>query len=135
MNQPEADTFLEQACRRGILGEILKEYIAFCHSPADPPYAEKKSRATVRVERFPNLAGFCRYLGCSMDEWLSMEQQHPDAFGRLRAVLEDEALNAAMSPTVIAAYLKRRLGYEKDAEENEGTVAIQFEHDILEDGE
>lgn len=136
MNHTETDILLVEACRRGILGQILEEYIAACHAPSDPPdSAEKKQKAGGRGERFPNLAGFCRYLGCSTEEWLRMEKSHPEVFGRLRATLEDEALNAVMSPTVITAYLKKRLGYDKEPYDAESTVAVHFEHDIFGDGE
>ncbi len=136
MQHTEADVLLEEACRRGILGQILEEYIASCHTPtADTATVEKKPRGGSRGERFPNLAGFCRYLGCSIDEWLAMEQTHPILFGRLRAALEDEALGAAMSPTVIAAYLKKRLGYDKDTGDTDGAISVQFEHDVFGDGE
>ena len=136
MNHTEADILLEEACRRGILGQILEEYIAACHTPPDlPDPADKKAKGAARGERFPNLAGFCRYLGCSTEEWLRMEKSHPEVFGRLRAALEDEALNAVMSPTVITAYLKHRLGYDKELGDTEGTVAVHFEHDIFRDGE
>lgn len=136
MNHTEADILLEEACRRGILGQLLEEYIAVCHAPPDlPDPAEKKQKSSGRGERFPNLAGFCRYLGCSTEEWLRMEKSHPEVFGRLRAALEDEALNAVMSATVITAYLKKRLGYDKDPADTESAVAVQFEHDIFSDGE
>lgn len=136
MNHTEADILLEEACRRGILGQILEEYIASCHGSTDTPdTAEKKARSTTRADRFPNLAGFCRYLGCSTEEWLRMEKSHPEVFGRLRAALEDEALNAVMSPTVITAYLKKRLGYDKEATDSESGIAVHFEHDIFRDGE
>ena len=65
-----------------------------------------------------------------------MERDHPIPFGRLRAVLEDEALNASLSPTVIGAYLKRRLGYDNPTDIRGGEqVTVRFEHDIWEDGE
>ena len=136
MNHPEADLLLEEACRRGILGQILEEYIAFCHAPSEnPPLSEKKMRSAPRSNRFPNLAGFYRYLGCSTDEALRIEKSYPEEFGRIRAILEDEALNAAMSPTVIAAYLKKRLGYEKESDLSEEPITVQFAHDIFGDGE
>ncbi len=139
MNHTEADSFLSEACQRGLLGHILEEYIASCHEPLlhDTSVADKKDKqkGSIRVERFPNLAGFCRYLGCSTEEWLAMERIHPEIFGRLRAALEDEALNAAMSPTVIAAYLKKRLGYDKDSAEAETSISVRFEHDVWQDGE
>jgi len=137
MNEASDNCLLDDACQRGILGQILEEYVAFCHLQAPAaPSADKKGKSGLRSERFPNLAGFCRYLGCSTEEWFSMESKHPTEFGRLRATLEDEALNAAMSPTVIAAYLKKRLGYDnKEPSDAEGALTVQFEHDIFSDGE
>jgi hypothetical protein len=135
MNQTKADGLLEEGCRRGVLGQILEEYVAFCHMQDNATSSERKGRSGTRAERFPNLAGFCRYLGCSTEEWFAMESAHPTEFGRLRATLEDEALNAAMSPTVIAAYLKKRLGYDKEMNDGEGALTVQFEHDIFSDGE
>ena len=136
MNQTKTDGLLEDACRRGVLGQILEEYIASCHTQsASPTTSEKRGKSGTRAERFPNLAGFCRYLGCSTEEWFAMESAHPTEFGRLRATLEDEALNAAMSPTVIAAYLKKRLGYDKEMNDGENALTVQFEHDIFSDGE
>ena len=48
-----------------------------------------------------------------------------------------EALNADVSPTLLSAYLKKRLGYEKNAgsEICDGQLRVIFEHDITEDGE
>ena len=52
--------------------------------------------------------------------------------------MEDEALNASsVSPTLITAYLKRRLGYAEKPEASSaecGDVRVIFEHDITEDG-
>ena len=136
MKQNTRPCLLDDACRRGLLGAILEEYIASCHAPLQKEGShEKRGKSGGRSERFPNLAGFCRYLGCSTEEWFATEELHPTEFGRLRAVLEDEALNAAMSPTVIAAYLKRRLGYDKETGDEEGGLTVQFEHDIFSDGE
>ena len=136
MKHTEADGLLEEACQRGTLGQILEEYIALCHSPCEEAHAgEKKSKASVATVRFPNLAGFCRFLGCSTEEWLTMEKEHPEVFGRLRAALEDEALNVVMSPTVVTAYLKKRLGYDKDQESDDGPITLCFAHNVLDDGE
>ena len=86
--------------------------------------------------RFPNMAGFCRYLGIGIDEFISLSTHFPREFDRLRATLEDEALNASLSPTIIAAYFKKRLGYEKESSAADiGIPEIRFEHDVWEDGE
>lgn len=138
----DGENLLLEIFRRGISDHVLEEYVAFCKEPPqsnasseDAPHEKRtKSHLAVPSCRFPNVAGFCRYLGCSPEEWQDAETAFPLACGRIRAILEDEALNAAMSPTVIGAYLKKRLGYEKDAE-TVSAVSVCFEHDIVSDGE
>ena len=133
----EVDEPLAVAFGAGLLPRMLEEYIALCHPPREADESRPRSRPSPPVgERFPNLAGFCRFLGCSTEEWLQMEREHPVPFGRLRAVLEDEALNASLSPTVIGAYLKKRLGYDKEGDPRAPEqMTVRFEHDIWEDGE
>ena len=127
---------LAEAFHHGQLSRLLEEYVALCHPPREADEKAPKGRASPPAgERFPNLAGFCRYLGCATEEWLSMERDYPIPFGRLRAVLEDEALNASLSPTVVGAYLKRRLGYDKESDTHTEPMSVRFEHDIWEDGE
>ena len=82
------------------------------------------------------MAGFCRYLGISTDELERLSRDFPVQYGRLISVFEDEALNSGLSPTLLSAYLKKRIGYEvakKSACDEQ--IRISFEHDILEDGE
>lgn len=86
---------------------------------------------------FPNVAGFCRFLGVSTGELERLGGEYPEEYGRILAVLEDEALNSDLSPTLITAYLKRRLGYDAPsrAVAQKDQICISFEHDIIEDGE
>lgn len=86
---------------------------------------------------FPNVAGFCRFLGVSTGELERLGGEYPEEYGRILAVLEDEALNSDLSPTLITAYLKRRLGYDSPtrAAAQKDQICISFEHDIIEDGE
>ena len=135
--ESECDEPLAKAFHSGLLRRMLEEYVALCHPPAKPDESRPRTRTSASSgDRFPNLAGFCRFLGCSTEEWLAMERDHPIPFGRLRAVLEDEALNATLSPTVIGAYLKRRLGYDNPTDSRAGEhLTVRFEHDIWEDGE
>lgn len=79
-------------------------------------------------------------MGCGLRAFAALEERYPEAGDLLRAVFEDEALNVSPSPALLAAYLKRRLGYdeerETDAIEAEcGSLRLVFEHDIEEDGE
>lgn len=113
---------------------LAEEYISLCkESPKEGEGGKSKTTA-----RFPNLAGFCRYLGCGLDTLEAIREESPTEFSALLAILEDEALNFLYSPTLVAAYLKRRMEYEKEKERKaSGYDAMQicFEHDVLEDGE
>ena len=123
---------LEKAVTGGKLNAYLKRYLKSCRTATDSD--SKKVGG-----RFPNLAGFCRWLGCGISEVEALRQSHPSDADRLAAVMEDEALNTALlSPTVVSAYLKRRLGYGERSEPTTGAdcgeMRIIFEHDIFEDG-
>ena len=113
-------------------GEIerkLRAYLAVCHSGEE---GEETA--------FPNLAGFCRYLGVGIRTFCALGEEYPAAYDSVMTQLEDEALNAqrlpANSASLTAAYFKRRLGYDSDGEEKgaKDAVRVVFEHDILEAG-
>ena len=85
---------------------------------------------------FPNLAGFCRFIGISTSELEAFGKDNPNDYGIILTVLEDEALNSGLSPALVSAYLKKRLGYDATkALETSSQLEIKFEHDIFEDGE
>ena len=89
--------------------------------------------------RFPNLAGFCRFLGVGVDTFRREMAGFPEEYGIICAMLEDEALNSEMAVTLLSTYLKERLGYGdksdvKHATCDAGEMKLVFEHDILEDG-
>jgi hypothetical protein len=111
---------------------LIEEYVESCRPPADAD--PKKS-----VGRLPNLAGFCRYLGCALSDLQTLRTSNARLFERLSAVFEDELLNHSPSPTIMSAYLKKRLGYaEETSEDEKGADGVQmnliFEHDIVHDG-
>ena len=121
---------LEGMVRRGKLPMYLEKYVREC----------KQAEDGKKGGRLPNLAGFCRFLGCGVGEVETLRLTHPVESDYLLAVMEDEALNTpAVSPTVVSAYLKRRLGYAEKSDaaavQTEcGEVRLIFEHDISEDG-
>ncbi len=83
------------------------------------------------------MAGFCRHLGVGVEEFERQMRERQEEFDAMMAIFEDEALNSGLSPTLISAYLKHRLGYGEKAEEKTaavGDVKLIFEHDIFEDG-
>lgn len=114
------------------LPHLLEQYIQICQ--ADSNQALKKSQP-----RLANLAGFCRFLGCSVTELEKLKDTAPQLLERIRNSLEDELLNFSPSPTLLNSYLKKRLHYEEERDEQEsgtscGKMRLIFEHDIEEDG-
>ena len=91
--------------------------------------------------RFPNMAGYCRYLGVGVEQFCLSMKERQEEYDMLCAMFEDEALNSGLSATLIAAYLKKHLGYgEKTDTASKSSmeldqVKLVFEHDIYEDGE
>ena len=120
----------EELVESGRLERVIRQYLKSCRS----------EDGSVKGCRFPNLAGFCRRLGFGLSALEQLRSSHPEALDYLIAVMEDEALNApVLSPTVVSAYLKRRLAYgEKPLPETSladcGETRLIFEHDIAEDG-
>ncbi|MBQ7335428.1 MAG: hypothetical protein IJW92_03010 [Clostridia bacterium] len=114
------------------LPELLQRYTEWCRPQLDKD--AKKQTGTL-----PNLAGFCRFLGCGISEMEALQEKDPLLFDRICAALEDELINCAPSPTILHAYLKKRLGYgdEKVADKSGSDsreVKLVFEHDIAVDG-
>lgn len=121
---------LEAMYADGRLWAALEDYVCRC---VDEKVKDKR--------RFPNAAGLARHLEVSVAALRQFGEREPEAYGRICAVLEDEALNADASVMLISAYLKQRLGYgDRETEEGssravEEPLKLVFEHDILTDGE
>ena len=140
MNKKSGRELLVNAFRRQNYDRLLEKYIASCHPLPEEdgtisPKASKKTEG-----RFPNLAGFCRFLHIGTEDLTELSEEYPDAIAYVYAVLEDEALNSSVSPTLLTAYLKRRLGYDREPERKDKPMPtdlqpiIRFEHDIYGDG-
>ena len=104
------------------------------------PLTESYIDQCLENHRMPNLAGLCRFLGISMEAFERLSESHREQIARIRDVLEDEALNSDMSPSLLSGYLKKRLGYDMPSEPRHaaadtGELKIVFEHDIYEDGQ
>lgn len=115
------------------LPNALEQYLETCRPP---PEAQIKKGSPGRL---PTMAGFCRFIGCGQAELERLEREDPTLYDRIRTVLEDELLNHSPSPTLLNAYMKRRLAYGEKKEANEteaacGQMRLIFEHDIEEDG-
>ena len=143
MNQKCGATSLREACRRNTLNRTLEKYIQSCRDPSDHDgRSDNTGAAPTRRRstsgRFPNIAGLCRYYNMGIDDLESIAKEYPIEINRLYAILEDEALNSGLPPAVLSAYLKKRLGYEKESSKSltsEEQMTIRFEHDIFDDGE
>lgn len=147
MNSTPNQGSLEELCESGRIEELLREYLEICATPPsrdgdrsqteDQAKTPQKSSKTERARTsFPNLAGFCRYLGVGTGELEGLSEIYPSEHGKILAVFEDEALNSGLSATLISAYLKKRLGYDTQKSERESPqLQISFEHDIIKDGE
>ncbi len=138
MSKNENSEPLQKACEVGLIGQLAEEYVTSCLS--EKQNGEGETSQKKKTTRFPNVAGFCRYLGISRDKYERISKKYPEEFGELEAILEDEALNSDVSASVLTAYLKKRLGYtegeKKEKTELEtGQIRLIFEHDILSDGE
>ncbi|MBQ9773235.1 MAG: hypothetical protein IJW30_06025 [Clostridia bacterium] len=130
MSKSQVGVFKPSFCKR--LPHLLEEYVASCRPP---PEADPKKNPG----RLANFAGFCRYLGCTLQELYRLRESDSTLFERLCAVFEDELLNHSPSPTILNAYMKKRLGYADEEKEDGQEIACRemrlvFEHDIAEDG-
>ena len=139
--QGEADTvhgLISEMCKSGLLDGLVEDYIGFCHR-THTPAAEDASKARTKSRTlFPNLAGFCRFLNTGLSDISSLAKDFPEEYERLLAIFEDEALNSEVSPTLLSAYLKKRLRYISPADGQTATgkeVKYCFEHDIFSDGD
>ena len=143
MNKNRGRRLLESALRRNTYERLLEKYIAHCRPEEDEESVRGSgAKNQKRIEgKFPNLAGFCRFLKIGTEDLLGFSEEFPEAVAYILAVFEDEALNSSVSPTLLTAYLKRRLGYERELDRKERPIpadalpVIRFEHDVYGDGE
>jgi hypothetical protein len=114
---------LIDACRRGVLTELAEEYLRSC-----PMECESE-------EAFPNVAGFCRYLGIGVRELEALRAEEGSEVEKVYALLEDAALSHrhAVAVSLLGDYLKKRIGYGESGG-GDGEIRAVFEHDIGRDG-
>ena len=142
MNSEQNELSVGDMYENGSIYTILCDYLNFCDpseentSEANKPTGNSKAQKSKKTS-FPNLAGFCRYIGIGIDEFFRLSASYPEHSGRILTVLEDEALNSGVSASLLSAYLKKRLGYgsTESPQSPEQQLCISFEHDIFEDGE
>ncbi len=141
MSDKGTSELVEDACIRGVLDKLADEYIIFCYTLEKDEKENEcdKKKSKEKGRRFPNIAGFCRYCGIGQEQYERLSKKYVSEFEKLRSIFEDEALNSEISPSILSAYLKRRLGYGDSSNEktevDTGQLKLIFEHDILLDGE
>ena len=127
---------LELACRRGASQLLLEKYIRLCRPSEEELESSSPKKASPQKDRFPNLAGFCRFARVTPEELEALSDRYPQEIRSLYATLEDEALNSTLPAAILSVYLKKRLGYEEShADASSSPIQICFEHDVLRDGE
>ena len=136
--------------RGGLLFDLLSLYLERCagkpgtpetaNIPAGKGNGAEKSKKAAPISRFPNLAGFCRFLGVGMARMEILSTEEPEIYDSLCAIFEDEALNSGVSASVLTPYFKKRLGYadkpsaSPTGDEESGGIRLIFDHDVWEDG-
>ena len=117
----------------GEITALLEQYLKSCR---EERVIEREKEDKRKKERtFPNLAGFCRFIGVGASDLEAYGKENPSEYEKILTVLEDEALNSGVSPALVSAYLKKRLGYGGIKPTDSGSqLEIKFEHDIFEDG-
>ena len=132
MNSAES---ISKALDGGEITALLNKYLQSCHAEQNQEQIQNEKKKNHKESIFPNLAGFCRYLGISTSELEAFGKSNPCEYSKILTVLEDEALNSGISPALLSAYLKKRLGYDgAKIQESISQLEIKFEHDIFEDG-
>jgi hypothetical protein len=131
---------LTDGAREEDIAVQLAAYLAFCRERIGGASGVKRG-GSAGERSFPNMAGFCRWLGGGISLVERLREADPEGYDLLCATLEDEALNSSVSPTLLSAYLKRRLGYadkeeggKKSTEAECEQIRLVFDHDIMEDG-
>ena len=99
---------------------------------------EAKGSKSKSYDRFPNVAGFARFLRVGVSNIKNIENKWPEQYSALLAIFEDEALNSDKNATILNTYIKERLNFGEKKEGGAvlpvGDVQLIFEHDIGEDG-
>lgn len=137
MKRKSGAALLSDYCRRGNTQRLLEKYIRSCR-PSGEDTAPSRAKRGIQKDRFPNLAGFCRFAEITPEELAALSEEYPEEICGIYATLEDEALNSSLPAAILSVYLKKRLGYEGDRLPEEAEAAslqVLFEHDVMEDGQ
>ena len=93
-------------------------------------YIESCLAAENRKHPFPNLAGFCSYVGMTVDDMAKLKRRTPSLYSQIMLGLEDAALNSGATASLVNMYLKQYGFWSEPASEDDFTC----EHDMDADG-
>ncbi len=92
-------------------------------------YIEECKNSDSKKPVFSNVAGFCRFAGISVPEFLSFKKRFPAEFENAGAYFEDAALNSSATATLVGMYLRQYGFWSGTAEED-----VTCDHDMDADG-
>ena len=92
-------------------------------------YIDECKNADTKRPVFANVAGFCRFAGISVGEFLGLKRRFPAEFESAGAYFEDAALNSNATATLVGMYL-RQYGFWGAPIEDD----VVCDHDMIADG-
>lgn len=98
----------------------INDYIENCRADSDP-----------KRPIFANVAGFCRYAGIPVSQFLGLKRKFPAEYEIAGAYFEDAALNSGATASLVSLYLKQ---YGFWGDQSSGDSDVECEHDIFTDG-
>lgn len=70
-------------------------------------YIDECKNCDAKKPIFANVAGFCRFAGISVSDFLSLKAKFPNEFEEAGAYFEDAALNSSATATLVGMYLRQ----------------------------
>ena len=133
---PEIYSVTERLYLDGKLFNLVYGYLEQCKNGADEDKEGGRGKGKTKG-KFPNIAGFCRFIGVGISDITEFGAAYPSEYDRLLAIFEDEALNSELSASLLSAYMKKRMLYSSEdlSRTYSGEVNYCFEHDVYADGE
>lgn len=111
---------MDEICKSRSVQELAEQYIDECISESP--------------KRLPNFAGFFRWLRLSADARDHFMEAHEGEYRTLMMILEDEAWNSSLPPSIVSNYIKQYFS-DDDKGGTQCEMTLTFAHDITKDGE
>lgn len=92
-------------------------------------YIDECKNSDSKKPVFANVAGFCRFAGISVNDFLQLKTKFPAEFEEAGAYFEDAALNSTATATLVGMYLRQYGFWGAPAAEE-----VICDHDMYADG-